>query len=178
MKIDVLPSYLYKTRFLRRSPPVYLSSTVDNSGPLCIKLIGSRDEPAYRKYIMQILRKHVTRWRVKFRPQPSGSPFCALFVRSTNFSCENAGAHIKHVVIPLNLASGINRRYSHGWPSSATGIKIKFFNKMKLLPHRCRTFSFSRLFCTDESTNCAVPQKREREEEWKSFGKVCDPVAK
>ena len=83
---------------------------------------------------MQILRKHVTRWRVKFRPQPSGSPFCALFVRSTNFSCENAGAHIKHVVIPLNLASGINRRYSHGWPSSATGIKIKFFNKMKLLP--------------------------------------------
>lgn len=48
--------------------------------PICIKLIGSRDGHAHRKYIMQILRKHVALWRVKFRSRFPFSPFCTLFV--------------------------------------------------------------------------------------------------
>lgn len=93
VKIDALPSYLYKARFLRRSLPVYLSNTADNSGPLCIKLIGSRDEPTYRKYIMQIIiYTPQTRYAVAREiPPPSPTirlsllcafhPFCEFLVR-------------------------------------------------------------------------------------------------
>lgn len=49
-------------------------------------------------------------------PAARAPPFVRSFVRSANFSRENAGAHIKHVVILLNPASGINRRDGRGGP--------------------------------------------------------------
>lgn len=105
------------------------------------------------------------------------SALCAAFRRPANFSRENVGVHIKHVVIPLNPVSGINRhgtRWRRWRPSFAMGIKIKFFNKTnlsspaanfivpfsRLIPYRCASAEHREKLKTQRSERKA---ERERE---------------
>lgn len=74
---------------------------------ICIKLIGSR------ACASKIYHANITQTRCAVAREISFSlpPFSLLYAFrcSANFSRENAGAHIKHAVIPLNPVSGINQ---------------------------------------------------------------------
>lgn len=119
-KINMSPFYFsflvksYQTRFLL-CLSIYLSSTIAQRTmrcPICIKLIGSL---ARRACASKIYHANITQTRciatreISFSLLPS-RPFCTLLVVPWISRRENAGAHIKHAVIPLNLpAPGINR---------------------------------------------------------------------
>jgi len=99
---------------------------------------------------------------VKFRSRlPLLSLLCA-FRCPANFSRENAGAHIKHAVIPLNPASGINCQHDDsGYReiSRAIGRKIKFFNKTKLGMAKLYRSYFSRYHSIPPASTSADLQR-------------------
>lgn len=173
-----LPSYLYRARFLRGC-----RWFIYRARRTIVLALHKTYRISARAGVSKIYHANITQTRYAVAreiPPPSTSarfPFCALFVRSANFSCENAGAHIKHGVIPLNPASGINRRYT-AWVPRATGIKIKFFNKIKLSTHLRPNFFVplpSRLFLRRWIGELRGNEnaKKRAEKFWK---KVRDPV--